>query len=274
MKIEPFRAADIERFLGLAAVEKWVTDVWEFEFLLTAFPEGCFSAYTDNGDIAGFVTSIRHDRSGWIGNLIVEEKHRGKGIGEKLFTAALEAVRAAGAGTFWLTASKSGAPLYEKYGFRSIDTIIRWVGEGRQRHVPGHILKGAGVPDSSGAAIDYQAWGDRRDALLAVTTGRGRLLHDGAGFITLQSYGDSIQIGPFSTVDSGSAARLLEKASRLVTLGTKVCVDAPASNRSALHLFNRKRMKIAGSNQLMYAGKKPQFRPELIYGLATMGSCG
>lgn len=274
MNIEPFCTDEIAGFLRLAAVEQWVADPWEFEFLMSAFPQGCFIARTNKGETAGFVTSLRHERSGWIGNLIVEGKHRGSGIGEKLFTAALRALRTAGADTFWLTASKSGTPLYEKYGFSSIDTIIRWVGEGRQRHAPGNFQNDTGVLNSSGAAVDCQAWGDRRDALLTATVGRGRLLHDGSGFISLQSCGDSVQIGPFSAVDAGSAARLFENASRSVTLGTKVFVDAPISNRSALHLFNRKRMKIAGSNLLMYAGKKPQYRPELIYGLATMGSCG
>lgn len=274
MNIDPFRMEDIAHFLRLAAAEKWVADAWEFEFLLSAFPQGCFAARTDSGETAGFVTSICHERSGWIGNLIVEGEHRGRGVGEKLFTTAQEALRTAGAGTFWLTASKSGTPLYEKHGFAGIDSIIRWVGEGRQRHTADGLRSDSCSLDASESDVDCQAWGDRRDALLAATVGRGRLLRDGSGFISLQSCGDSVQIGPFSTVDSGSAERLFENASRTVPLGTKVFVDAPASNRAALHLFNRKRMKIAGSNLLMYAGKKPEYRPELIYGLATMGSCG
>lgn len=274
MNIEPFRAEEIAHFLRLAVAEEWVADQWEFEFLLSAFPQGCFAARTDNGETVGFVTSLRHERSGWIGNLIVAGEHRGRGIGEKLFRAALEALQTAGADTFWLTASKSGTPLYEKYGFAGIDTIIRWVGEGRQRHVADTSRSDRGGVNRSGAAIDCQAWGDRRDALLAATVGRGRLLHDGSGFISLQSCGDAVQIGPFSAVDSASAERLFADASRTIALGTKIFVDAPASNRSARRLFNRKRMKIAGSNLLMYAGRKPQYRPELIYGLATMGSCG
>lgn len=274
MIIKPFRIEEIDHFLRLAASEQWEADRWEFEFLLSAFPQGCFSAHTESGETAGFVTSLRHERSGWIGNLIVEGEHRGKGIGEQLFNDALGALRAAGAETFWLTASKSGTPLYEKHGFTGIDTIVRWVGEGRQRHASDELPGNRSRLNTSGTDVDRRAWGDRRDALLAATVGRGRLLHDDTGFISLQSCGDSIQIGPFSAVDSGSAERLFESAFRTVGLGTKIFVDAPASNRSALNLYNRKRMKIAGSNLLMYAGEKPNYRPELIYGLATMGSCG
>ncbi|MFZ4860000.1 MAG: GNAT family N-acetyltransferase [Desulfuromonadaceae bacterium] len=274
MTLEPFSTGDIAVFLALAAEENWVVEPWEFDFLLLAFPQGCFVARSENGEPIGFVTSLRHDRSGWIGNLIVAVEHRGRGVGEKLFSAALAALHASGAATFWLTASKSGAPLYEKYGFTGIDEIIRWVGEGRQRHTPGDFPVVRGVLDSSETDVDFRAWGDRRDVLLTATTGRGHLFHDESGFISLQSCGDFVQFGPFSAVDSGGAHRLFDVASRNVAQGTKVFVDAPASNREAFSLFNRKRMKIAGSNLLMYAGKKAAYRPEWIYGLATMGSCG
>ncbi len=274
MNIVPFRAEETACFLRLAASEQWVSERWECDFLLSAFPQGCFSAQSESGEIVGFVTSLCHDRSGWIGNLVVAEEQRGKRIGEALFTTALGALRAAGVVTYWLTASKSGEPLYEKYGFSGIDRIIRWVGEGRQRHTSGHLPAGTSLLDTSEAAVDSLGWDDRRDLLLAATTERGRVLHDESGFVALQSCGDSIQFGPFAAGHSCGAERLFEAASGTIELGRKVFIDAPASNRAALRMFNRKRMKIVGSSQLMYAGKKPAYRPELIYGLATMGSCG
>jgi hypothetical protein len=33
-------------------------------------------------------------------------------------------------------------------------------------------------------------------------------------------------------------------------------------------------MRISGNNDLMYAGKKPHYHSEYLFGLATMGSCG
>ena len=274
MNIESFCTDDIALVLTLAAMEGWVAERWEFEFLLSEFPQGCFTARLENGEAVGFVTSLRHVQSGWIGNLIVARGQRGRGIGATLFTSALGALRAAGVGTFWLTASKSGAPLYEKHGFTEIDRIIRWVGEGRQRYASGNLAGEGSVLDCSKTDLDLLAWGDRRGVLLAATTGRGRLLHDSSGFIALQPSGASMQFGPFSASDSGGAERLIEAAAYSVARGTKVFVDVPASNRDALRMFSRKKMRLAGSNLLMYAGKKPHYRPELIYGLATMGSCG
>ncbi|MDD2853028.1 MAG: GNAT family N-acetyltransferase [Desulfuromonadaceae bacterium] len=265
---------DITPFLKLAAAENWVAEPWEFEFLLSAFSQGCFTARGDSGEIAGFVTSLRHNRSGWIGNLIVSAEYRGQRIGERLFVSALEALRSSGVETFWLTASKSGKSLYEKYGFSSIDTIIRWSGRGRQRFSGQETLATDDNVDSFLNNIDYQAWGDQRVALIAATAGRGTVLLQETGFVVVQQCGNSRQLGPFSAPGYSTADALLKAALNTIPNEIAVCLDAPASNRTALKLFNRNRMRISGSNELMYAGVKPAYQPEMIYGLATMGSCG
>jgi len=274
MTVEPFSADDIPHFLELAAAEGWMAERWEFEFHLKEFSRGCFAARGDNGETAGFVTSLLHLQSGWIGNLIVAEHFRGRGIGGTLFRKALEVLRSAGAHTIWLTASKSGAPLYEKHGFSSIDTIVRWVGTGRQRYGVHDCPGDRNEPNASMSGIDRRAWGDRRDPLLAATIGRGRLLLDESGFAAIQPCGDAMQFGPFTALDHGTAERLFDSALRSMPFGSRFYLDSPASNRAALRMFNRRRLRISGTTKLMYAGRRPDYRPELIYGLATMGSCG
>jgi ribosomal protein S18 acetylase RimI-like enzyme len=272
--IDSFRTGDIAPFLKLAAAEEWLAESWEFEFLLEEFSQGCFAARGENGDAIGFVTSLRHERSGWIGNLIVTPAYRGKGIGELLFKKVLEILLDSGVETVWLTASKSGMPLYQKFGFTGIDTIIRWSGSGRQRSTGEEAEATGRSEDSLLNEIDSRAWGDRRDALVAVTAGRGRVLQEESGFVVVQQCEDTRQLGPFSAPGYSTADALLKAALNTIPVGTRVCLDAPASNRTALRLFNRNRMRISGSNELMYAGVKPAYQPEYIYGLATMGSCG
>ena len=103
---------------------------------------------------------------------------------------------------------------------------------------------------------------------------RGRVVSEESGFIVVQLCGEALQFGPFSARDSGTAEVLFETALHTIPIGKKLFLDAPVSNRSALRMFNRKGMRIAGRNELMYAGVKPDYRPEMLYGLATMGSCG
>lgn len=274
MIIEPFRTGDIAPFLALAASEGWVAESWEFEFLLSRFPEGCFVARGNHGETIGYVTSLRHGRSGWIGNLIVGAENRGKGIGRALFMKALETVQANGAETVWLTASKSGMPLYQQYGFTRIDTIIRWSGFGKRR-LAGHTSEAPCIdviPELN--EIDRHTWGDLRADLIAATAGRGKLLRQESGFMVVQPCGDARQLGPFSAPSYGTAETLLKSALNAIPRETKVYLDAPAANRTASLLFNRNRLRMCGSNELLYAGVTPAYRPELIYGLATMGSCG
>ena len=274
MIIEPFLTEDVVSFLQFAAAENWVAEPWEFEFLQSSFPGGCFVARGNSGETAGFVTSLRHEQSGWIGNLIVKTEYRGRGFGETLFRKALEALWMDGAQTIWLTASKSGMPLYEKHGFTAIDTIMRWVGTGRRHHKVHHVNTDREVLAGPSQDLDAHAWGDCRITLLEATARRGVLLQDESGFIVQQPCGDAVQIGPFSAVDSTGAERLFEDSAKNIPLGTKLLLDSPASNKAALVLLNNRKMRITGSSSLMFAGKKPDYRPELIYGLATMGSCG
>lgn len=274
MTIEPFQPADIASFLHLASGEGWVAEQWEFDFLLATFPLGCLCVRDKAGEAAAFVTAIIHGQSGWLGNLIVRGDLRGQGVGEALFLRGVQALRAAGAETLWLTASKMGKGLYEKHGFATIDTILRWSGAGRQMQAGRHPETEDTVTVASASSIDSQAWGDRRDALLAATVGRGRLLIEDAGFLVVQPCGDAMQFGPFATMDNGTAEKLLDTALGMIPYETRVCLDAPLSNRPAMRLFNRRRMRVTGTNELMYMGKRPSYRPGYLFGLATMGSCG
>ena len=271
MILTPFTAGDVTAFLTLARQEGWIAEPWECDFLLNTFPDGCFTARNDAGETVGFVTSLRHGTSGWIGNLIVVKQLRGTGVGTALFCAALGALRDGGAATIWLTASRSGAPLYEKYHFTAVDTIQRWVGVGTSHH--GRQLPVVPCPESF-RALDADGWGDRRDALLEVTCGRGGAVARDGGCIVRQPCGVAVQIGPFGAVDDIAAAALFDGMFQTIATGTKLFVDAPAANRGAAGLYRQYGMTIAGSNLLMYAGVQPEYRPELVYGLATMGSCG
>jgi ribosomal protein S18 acetylase RimI-like enzyme len=276
MTIEPFQQADVGSFMEMAAAEGWVAEPWEFDFLLAVFPQGCFCARGRDGKGIAFVTALRHDRSGWIGNLIVAEGLRGKGLGEALFRKALEALHTAGVETCWLTASNAGRSLYKKYGFKGLDAIVRWSGTGRRQHA-GHTRQGEFTEFSAWASvsgIDCQAWGDRRHALLTATAGRGRLLREESGFMVIQPCGAAMQLGPFSAQDCATAEYLCDAALGSVPRGTRVYIDAPLANRPAGRLFSRRGMRVTGSTELMYAGVKPDYRPEMLYGLATMGSCG
>lgn len=270
MMIGAFQRHETGQFLALAAAEQWVTGLGELDFLLSSFPEGCFCVRDQTGNGAGFVTSLKHDRGGWIGNLIVRPDLRGKGIGEALLLRGMEALQAAGAETIWLTASEMGRPLYEKHGFVTIDRIIRWAGEA-------HGLPDAAEKCGTGAfdcSLDVLCWGDRRDRLLEWATGRGLSIAEPGASAILQSAGTAIQLGPWAAADGNRASRLFAVALSLASAGTRMICDTPLSNGACQELLQKTGFSRRGETRLMCNGAEPAYRPEYLYALATLGSSG
>lgn len=258
---------DIGEFLSLAAEEGWISNAWELEFLRTTFPSGCLVC-RNKGIPVAFLTSIKYEKSGWIGNLLVRKEWRGQGLGSALFERALEVLEQAGTRTIWLTASESGRPIYARYGFLAIDTVQRW-------QAKGHIL--AGHPDSDYRGIldlDETGWGDRREELLRATVehGSASLLPD--GFLVRQSWGNAIQIGPWSGSNPRVAQQLLQNSMTQTADGRRIILDVPEGNSAATKLMHGAGFSRHSSTTLMYRGEKPAYAPERIYALASMGSMG
>lgn len=274
--ISPFSRVMIPRFLELSGQEGWVSDPWELEFLLSTSARGCFCAVEESGAAIGFVTSIRHTRSGWIGNLIVAERYRGRGVGNMLFQRALQELCAMGARTVWLTASAMGKKLYERQGFRRIDSIQRWCSSPPRTRLirPGSRERSERTSRAARTSLDCLGWGDRRSALLKATVERGEVMELNRGFVAIQPVGDGILLGPFAARDAATAGRLLEQALTTALPGKKIYLDTPVTNRLARRLLTVKNLDVIGCTELMYVGMRPDYRPEHIYGLATMGSCG
>ena len=206
--VEPFGAADVGTFLRLALAEGWVCDRWEFEFLLKEFPAGCL-VIREWGRAVAFVTAIRYEKSGWVGNLLVHKSQRGRGLGTLLMETALNALVAAGTRTVWLTASAAGRPIYERLGFVALDRVRRWRGRGE---VCPDVRPGTA---SLGDLVrrDAAGWGDPRASIVRRVAQQGRVVADANGFLVLQQSSAGTQLGPWSSADAAAAAELPAAAS-------------------------------------------------------------
>ncbi len=268
MDIRPFNNGDIPAFLALAAAEGWVSDPWEFSFVMGTFPRGCLAV--EYGTAVAFVTAARYTLSGWIGNLIVAKGFRGRGYGSRLMGRALDELLAAGVKTVWLTASEQGRPLYEKMGFREIDSVVRWrgtaTGGGKRGGDPLHL--------DELATLDRAGWGDDRSGLLAAVAARGMVMRERGGFVAVQPCDGGFQAGPWSAVDEGVAERLLDRARSCPGRGEQVLLDVPARNVRAARILTGAGFTAVGRTVLMYSGAPPAYDPDRIFALATMGSIG
>lgn len=269
MEIRPFTSDDVPAFLALAAAEGWISDPWEFAFLLGSFPHGCL-AMEEEGRPVAFVTAIRYGTSGWIGNLLVEKERRGRGYGTLLMRRSVDELLAAGIRTVWLTASLAGRPIYERMGFREIDQIARWSGRGTGQGSVGVDT----ISLSDMVDLDRAGWGDERQAILSAVVSRGSLLCGADGFLVVQRCGDAFQFGPWSCGGRREASALAGRALGVVGEGMPVFLDVPVRNIDAAALLNAIGFSITGRTSLMFVGWEPEYDPTRIFALASMGGMG
>ena len=255
-------------FLTLAAGEGWITDQWELDFLRATFPQGCLVRRIGTIPVA-FITALRYDRSGWIGNLLVSQEQRRQGFGATLMVEALSALEDAGVETVWLTASPSGKPLYEKLGFREIDRIHRWIGVGFRLELPSKQL----LLSDEVVALDAAGWGDERKLLLTALWEEGSAVVAPNAFLHTKKIRGLQQIGPLA--GNGAATTFLLRQYLTRTNGGKrICLDVPQGNETMVAFLEQQGLEKSGSTVLMYKGVTPAYRPELIGACGSMGSMG
>lgn len=265
--LEPFRFYQVPLFLAHAGKEGWRCEEWEFRFVLETFPSGCWVARKD-GRVSGFVTSIKYDKSGWIGNLLVCQKERGLGLGRLLMERAMVSLADAGVSTMWLTASEAGRPLYEKMDFAAVDRIIRWSGYGSLNPVANGSYSIA-----TARHLDQAGWGDDRSLIIDHILEKGTVVETTGGFCVVQIANEGFQLGPWGCESEIIASQLLNCALG-VTGQTKVFLDVPERNEAVARILADAGFVHCGRTVLMCRGNKPAYRPDYIYALASMGSMG
>lgn len=272
MICEPFETEDLPTFLLLAEEEGWICDREEFRFILQKSPQGSFVARSSDGAVQGFITSLAYQRSGWIGNLIVRPDQRRNGIGSLLMGRCMEALASSGVRTVWLTASSSGAPLYERLGFRPIDRIVRWRLEGALLSNPKNNEAESKIHDL--LRIDRYGWGDDRATLCRHKIGQGRLLSSSGCAMVIQKLDSGALIGPWGADSPKTAEFCIQTALYSGVASGSTFADVPGSNSPAGCLLETFGFDICGETVLMYCGDTPEYRPEVIFALASAGSIG
>lgn len=267
-EIRTATSADWDIFARLAAAENWRISPAERQLFRGPWAGHALALKVD-GRWGGFVTAVPHQRSGWIGNLIVPPLLRGRGHGRKLFVAATERLEKRGLSSLWLTASEQGRPLYEQYGFRKIDEIERWMGVG----VGGDE---DGLRNNEGLWLaDARAWGENRRDLLMAVAAHGRTFAAGEALIFLQNIGKVQILGPCyaATPDPEPYRVLLRQALAAADPGQKLVADTLLSSplRPFLAKFG---FTPVGRTTLMVRGDLGAAHLERMMALASLGSVG
>lgn len=267
-------AEDWDIFLEWARLEKWRVPAMELALYRSVLADSAFVLHAGDAAPVGFITVCRHQRSAWIGNLIVDPARRGSGFGRQLFEHAVGTLSARGVATLWLTASTEGLPLYAGKGFREAGRVERWIWQGE---IP--VSRKAGPVDRgdlfSLTRADAAAWDDSRVGLLTMLARRGYILSSGSSIALLQPAEELSVLGPWLSADlcPRNNRTILAMAMESVSGCGEMAVDVLGSS-PVRTLLKAAGFRQTGETVLMMRGEPGKVKFGEVVALASLGSMG
>jgi ribosomal protein S18 acetylase RimI-like enzyme len=168
--------SDIDYVAESVRREDWGYSRYDMERCWRYEPDGCFIAESRNKSI-GHVFSLRYDKMGWVGLLIVNPEERGRGVGTSLMKAAINHLLEGGAETIRLEAAEKAVPLYRRLGFREEFDSLRFSKHLKQKEraqSPGlNVFEMEEKDIENAAEFDSKYFGARRLRVLQGLYGDG-----------------------------------------------------------------------------------------------------
>jgi ribosomal protein S18 acetylase RimI-like enzyme len=254
--------------MRLKDIAGWNQTAEDWTRLLTANPQGCFAAESE-GNVVGTVTTIVYeDRFAWVGMVLVEPEHRGKGLGTRLLQRAVAHLDSRGVACVKLDATPNGKPLYEKLGFVGEYEIERWM----LRREPGNNVSEQRPVDMEDALkLDREIFGADRSSLLRsldkaapefTMVRRAKAGIAGYAFGRRGSLAD--QLGPWTAVNEDVSAGILDEFLRRSSRDL-VFIDFLLENPWALPLLQARGFELSRPLTRMFRGTNEHAgRPELL----------
>jgi len=169
--------------------------------------------------------------------VIVHEPYRRRGLATRLMERTIAELRGRELIAF-LDATPAGQAVYERMGFRPVDALKRWRGQGGGSG--GDELPTLGGVEEI-AELDLAAFGTDRSAFLADLLARPGALsrHEpGGGFLLARSGRTATYIGPVVARETETSLRLIESA--LAAVAGPVLIDVPDRQTEITRLLTRR----------------------------------
>jgi ribosomal protein S18 acetylase RimI-like enzyme len=267
-RAEKMRVEDFSFAVQLANTMDWNMAGSDFEFARKLEPDGCFVLWQGQERV-GIATCISYGRTGWFGNLIVREEHRGKGAGAFLVKHAVTYLKKRDIETVGLYAYPHLVGFYREIGFKPLDDFVVFSGEPLPCALQSGLIQAEEKDIPSLVELDQRCFGwDRKRLLESIVVNKDNLCYisvednEVVGFVAAKIYGKMAEIGPLICREEnrGMAAELFQAIlCRLWNLDVYVCV--PEKETALLAT-------------LLNAGLKKKFRlTRMFLGSAAAQSC-
>ncbi len=267
------RPDEIAIAVDWAAAEGWNPGLADAACFGAVDPQGFFIGEFD-GEAAATVSCVNYGENfAFLGFYIVRKDLRGRGLGLRIWHAAIAHAKARVIGLDGVVAQQEN---YKKSGFELAYANVRYGGTVAAVDAPrsGVIALGE-IPLAMVEASDATTFPAPRPALLRAWIGApghiGRaLLRDGelAAWGVIRPCRQGFKIGPL-VADDRAAAEAVLSALLAAIGGGEIFLDVPAPNRDAIALAKSLGLAPVFETARMYTGAIPPLRLERVFGVTT-----
>jgi GNAT superfamily N-acetyltransferase len=243
LAIERLGRDDVAAGLALSGAAGWNQNADDWAFFIA---EGStFGLRDDAGTLVASAAALPYDGAvGWISMVLVDGRHRHRGLATRLLDVCVDALRSVGRVPV-LDATPAGAEVYRQSGFIAGFAFERWQGEGAA--ADRGAAAGDGAPSDRAevdaiVALDRSICGVGRGSLLQAfldrSGSRAWLTADTSGFALSRAGRRAIQIGPVVAAGDEAAIGLVETA--LAAAAGRVFIDVPAHQPAVARALERR----------------------------------
>jgi len=237
-------AEDLEFAVSLTDTMEWSMTEDDFKFSMKIEPEGCFVLFS-GAERVGIITSVSYGKLGWLGDLIVDKYHRGRGAGSLLAKKVIEYLKGRGVQTIGLYAYMDKIPFYTRLGFKNDREFVTLSGKNSCRVASASEgVRGAAKTEIPKIIeLDSRCFGSSRTKVLkSILQGAESLClviarDDGLnGYAIASVYDDTAEVGPFGCHRSHAVSSVHLLKALLARLGNvHVSMCAPKDESAILH---------------------------------------
>jgi predicted GNAT family N-acyltransferase len=195
---------DVSFAIHLTDTMGWDLVEEDFQLMMGLEPDGCFVAQADLERV-GLATTIRFGRVGWLGNVIVKETHRNKGVGSMIVKHSLTYLTTHQVHTVGLYAYIDKVPFYQKLGFQYDSDFVVMKGRGCSLPVEPYTRSITKHEHQTLTNMDSLCFGASRRTLLApILLNKDNVCYVAGeneellGFIVAKVYDGVVEIGPLT----------------------------------------------------------------------------
>ncbi|MAX78682.1 MAG: GNAT family N-acetyltransferase [Crocinitomicaceae bacterium] len=247
---------------------------WKFDyedFLHQFMHEDFFYAFVllKEGKIVGTGNVLLQEKTGWLGNIIVDQNSRGQGLGTKITQFLVDFLSDKGCETLVLIATELGEPIYRKIGFQKITDYLCFDSVSDLDYAPHPSIRPLQAADQKAVTLlDADINGENRTHLIHkfYTSGVGYfdatntllgfyLPHFGRGLVLSKDPKAGLELLQYKHTQQGKRTLL------------------PVDNHEGATLLQKMGLTQGPNSCKMLLGKPNNWKPECIFSYGS-GYCG